>query len=146
MIIKCIENRRSSLAIQDQDGVPETDYIRIGKEYVVYGLCQFDDQIDFCVDEEGISSFPIWCLSPFFEIINPLASRYWLCAIKNNDNGQKGLAFGFPELINDYCFYNNLIDGEEEEVQIFRYWKALMDMEFPNNAINKKRKLAMRNG
>lgn len=138
MIIKCIENKRSFLPIQKQDGVPEREYIRIGKEYVVYGLCQFSDDINFLVYEEGICSFPIWCLYPFFEIINPLASRYWLGSIKNNDENQKGIAFGFPELINDDSFYNNLTDGEEEEDRIFRYYKALMDLEFPNNSIKEK--------
>ncbi|MBA3817051.1 MAG: hypothetical protein H0X29_11150, partial [Parachlamydiaceae bacterium] len=135
MIIKCIENRRSFIPIQEEANIAETDYIRIGKEYVVYGLLQFGDYIKFCVNEETICSYPTWSLYPFFEIINPLASRYWLCSIKNKNKDQKGLAIGFPELINDDSFYNNLTDGEEEEVRIFRYWKALMDLEFPNNVI-----------
>jgi hypothetical protein len=138
MIIKCIENKRSSLPLNKRDGVPDTDYIRIGKEYVVYGLCQFSDDIEFLVYEGSICSYPIWCLSLFFEITNPLVSRYWLGSIKNTDKGQKGVAFGFPELINDYTFYDNLTDGEEEEVQIFRYYRTLMELEFPNNSIKEK--------
>ncbi|MBA3814963.1 MAG: hypothetical protein H0X29_00265 [Parachlamydiaceae bacterium] len=82
MIIKCIENRRSSLTIEEQEGVPDKDYIRIRKEYVVYGILQFGQRIKFCVNEEKICSYPTWCLSSFFEIINPLGSRYWLCSIK----------------------------------------------------------------
>jgi hypothetical protein len=138
MIIKCIENKRSSLPINKQDEVPERAYIRVGKEYIVYGLCQFSDDIDFLVYEESICSFPIWCLSLFFEIINPLASRYWLCSIKENYKDQKGVVVGFPEMIKDDSFYNNLTDGEEEELKIFRYYRKLMDLEFPNNSIKEK--------
>src|ERR1700761_7369102 len=99
MIIKCIENKRSFLPIQEQDGVPERDYIRIGKEYVVYGFLQFGDCIMYCVFEESICSFPTWCSSRFFEITNALASRYWFCSIKNDYKGQKGIVIGFPEMI-----------------------------------------------
>lgn len=82
MIIKCIENRSSFLSEQDRKGVPDVDYVLIGKEYVVYALCHFSQKIKFFVYEESICSYPIWCLSSFFEIINPLASRYWICSIK----------------------------------------------------------------
>lgn len=41
-------------------------------------------------------------------------------------------------MINDYSFYDNLTDGEGEERAIFRKYKALMDVEFPNNTIKEK--------
>ncbi len=138
MIIKCIENKHSLISIQKYTDIAETEYILVGKEYVVYGFCQFGNYIEFCVYEDTICSFPIWCLYPFFEIINPLASRYWLCSIKEDYNDKKGMVIGFPEMIRDDSFYNNLTDGEEEEVRIFRYWKALMDLEFPINVIKQK--------
>lgn len=145
MIVKCVENRISLLpsgVVDKYYNRSETDPITIGQEYVVYALSQFGNSIKYCVFDIEEVSFPVWCISQFFEIVEPRLSRYWIYSIRSNNKAQKGIFLGFLEWVNDPTFYNDLIEAQVSNVNIFSRYKQLMDLEFPRKSITELAKVA----
>lgn len=140
MLVRCMNTNKTSLPkeIQENYSSDDNSLLILGKEYVVYSLAQFYCFIGYWLFEEEKSSIPLWYPSNYFEITNPRLSRYWMCALKKERNIENSLFFSFPEWINDDYFYGSLVDGEEKEVKIFRSYKNLMDLEFPDNSISKR--------
>ncbi len=114
----------------------------IGKQYVVYALSEFYKNIWYCIYDEYCTSYPMWTPSQFFELTDNHLSRHWVFSLKKDssttDVAQEDLRlfFGFPEWATELGFYDRLTDGEEKEVALFKTYKELMDLEFPDSAIS----------
>ena len=106
----------------------------IGKEYVVYALSEYYGSIWYCICDELYTYHPMWIPQLFFELSDNRLSRYWIFSFKE-DSKKNRFFFGFTEWANQLDFYDNLTDGEEREVVIFRSYKELVDLEFPNSLI-----------
>jgi hypothetical protein len=138
MKIKCIENNNSALPVEFLANYSisyEKFPLTIDKEYFVYGLGETDGNIWYCIYDDLCSYYPMWIPFPFFEIIDDRLSRYWVFSF-DEEKGKKCPFLGFPEWANQLDFYDNLTDGKEQEVQIFKSYKELMDLEFPNSSIS----------
>jgi hypothetical protein len=103
-----------------------------GKEYTVYALGKSDGEPLYYLYDEYCSYYPMFHSSPFFEITDNHPSRYWVPS-KSEPN-----FLAYPEWALDDNYYGNLIDDEAGESRIFRHYKALMDLEFPDSTITEK--------
>jgi len=137
MKIKCNKNQTKDLPEeirnrQSYDVLP----LIIGKEYIVYALSEFFNDVWFCIcDENHINSFPMWRPSMFFEVTDSRLSRYWVFSFQEDSNNKKRPFFSYSEWANNDFYYDSLTEDEDIEVEIFETYKKLMDLEFPDNSI-----------
>jgi hypothetical protein len=78
----------------------------------------------------------MWKPAPLFEVARGEISKFW---IYNYDplNIPYETIWAFPEWAkNPYKYYDRLTDCEDVEVEIFKKYKTLMDLEFPNPSVN----------
>jgi hypothetical protein len=106
-------------------------------QYVVYGLTVNDDSIWYYICSEKFKDYPKWNPASLFTVVDPRLSRYWIYQFKKCE----GFAYvqpiiTFPEWANNHPdFYDKLSDGDKEEVTLFGHYKELMDLEFPDPAV-----------
>jgi hypothetical protein len=146
MRIKCILNSGRDLPEDCLD--PAGGFNRdtkfalvIGKEYNVYAITLFLGYVWYFICDEDYVYYPIWNPSPLFEVVDGRLSKYWRYNfIKGNLPVAKSRSiFAFEEWAkNPYRYYDNLTNGNESEVAIFKRYKDLMDLEFPCPSITKK--------
>ena len=138
MLIKCISKTAKSLP-QDllsprSRFTQETEFNLIeSKEYIVYAMTIRMGYVWYYICDESYGYFPIWKPSPLFQVISGKMSRYWIFAFyPETERYISQTLWAYPEWTNKpYQYYDRLSDGEEEEVKIFKQYKALMDVEFP---------------
>lgn len=111
--------------------------VRIGLEtgniYQVYGLIIIQGVINFYICDRLHQDFPVYYPADLFHVIDHHLSRFW---IYNCIKGEESYsAFLFPEAFNDVYFFDKLTDGEKLEIDIFRKYKELMDLEFPDPSV-----------
>ncbi len=145
MKIICRYNR--GLDLPEDCLYPSGGYIRdaefhleINKMYTVYALTIERGYIWYYICDESYTYYPIWKPSPLFDVIDGNISKYWIYNFSRGDNlYETDVTFAFPEWTEDpYDYYDKLSDGEEKEVNIFNKYKALMDLEFPDDSIKEK--------
>jgi len=107
----------------------------VGKEYIVYALSEYYESIWYCICDESYTYHPMWIPEHFFELSDNRLSHYWIFSFKE-DLKKNRFFFGFHEWANQLDFYDNLVDGEKREVQIFKTYKELMDLEFSDSSIS----------
>jgi hypothetical protein len=141
MKIKCAKNKIKDLSeevIKRYDLTSDMPSLIVGKEYVVYAITEFDNNIWYCICEEGPIPDPQWNPSTLFEIKDGRLSRYWIFNFREAQN-KLFPYIGFPEMVNDPSFYDELIDGDSEDnIAVFRKYKELMGLEFPDATVAEK--------
>lgn len=144
MKIKCIYKKWSDVPISVVSSnnliVNESEfYLDLEKEYIVYGMTIRDGCFWYYVCDRLFSYFPRWKPSFFFEVSDPRLSRYWVYSNKKLEDYLKSYPIiTFPEWASNHPdFYDKLSDGNEKEVMIFKSYKELMDLEFPDPSISK---------
>ena len=140
MRIKCIENRVNSLPkyVYDNYSISYTNFsILIDKEYVVYGMTLHLGYIWYYIADEDYSYYPIWNPSPFFQILDGRLSRFWVYSYMKEENADQSVMIAFSKWANDSDFYEKLTDGDKKEIEIFKAYKELLDLEFPDFSITK---------
>jgi len=106
-------------------------YIDLDCEYIVYGITIKDNFIWYYVCDNTFLEYPLWKPSPFFEVVDPRLSRYWIYSYKKVKNYILCPIMTFPEWANNHPdFYDKLTDCEKSELAIFARYKELMDLEF----------------
>lgn len=144
MKIKCIYN--SYLRISEESlpsgyfNERSRDYdfrLDEGAQYTVYGITLKDGLLWYYICDKSFIYYPIWKPSVFFEVVDPCLSRFWIYSFKKFENYISAHPIiTFPEWANNHPdFYDKLSDGEIQEVEIFRAYKKLMDLEFPDKSI-----------
>jgi hypothetical protein len=138
MKIKCIENRVICLPeeiIRNYSTSYSEFSILKGGEYIVYGMTVYLGYIWYYVCDEDYSYYPIWNPSPLFEVVDGRLSRYWTYSYKEGEYAVLRPRWAFLEWTSDPDYYDRLTDGEDREVEIFKNYKELMDLEFPDSSI-----------
>lgn len=129
MIIKCKENNIARVSIE-KIGLSEnqdTDYsfLKIEKEYIVYGIYHTSDSIYFLIDIENCK--PMWVPSFLFSMIESSIPDSWsFNMIKENENYNElhssfGIfsMLGYNELVNNYKHYIGILERNHEELNKF---------------------------
>lgn len=97
----------------------------VGKEYTVYALYQWQQEVWYYICDERYTYYPIQNPAPLFEIVDNRVSKYWRLQLDNHGL----LTLAFEQWFVDPYYYDKLTDQEEREVSIFEKLKGLMDAE-----------------
>ncbi len=140
MLVKCVHNKQKHLP-EDCTPIcadPEWDFwLELNKYYIVYAMTIRSNYVWYYVCDKGISYYPSWKPAPLFEVIDGSISKYWIFSfIQKKEIKYIDTTWAYPEWANaPNTYYGKLTDGDEEEVEIFKQYKRLMDLEFPDPLI-----------
>ena len=136
MIVKCVVSNINLLSssrvktrlkkyILSSDGYLP---LKVGNVFVVYGLVFRDNCLWYllCVSEGDESPTPY--PAEVFEILNAHPSRFW--TVTEKDNGNSEFYLSFKEW--SKSFFERLIDGDPEAVNLFSNYRDKMDNEAKN--------------
>ena len=140
MKVKCIENKVLLLPdeIKKNYSISYPEFsVLVGKEYVVYGMTLNLGYIWYYLCDEHFDYYPVWKPSSFFEVVDSRLSRYWIYSYQVHPDIETYPVIAFPEWANNLDYYDKLTDGDDPEVAIFKTYKELMDLEFPDSSISK---------
>ena len=139
MIVKCIS---TSGKVCPTDSYVYTDFVNSNynltenKLYVVYGMKVFAKYFWYYVVDDSNQPRPLLIPAPLFKIENDRLSKYWEFVFEYEENPLwTRIAWVFPEWAFNPNYYDALYDGSQKEVAIFKKYKLLMDLEFPDTSI-----------
>lgn len=146
MKIKCISNNSNVLpkdlspyeTRKESNENRINDSLKVGKEYVVYGIYISDGYLWYFICDESYFYFPRSHPSMYFEVSDSRMSRFWIFGLEEDEYKERMVPIlSFPEWVNDRYFYGELVeDGPNDpNTEIFDKYKELMDFEFPDAAI-----------
>lgn len=143
MKIKCVFNKAEFLPkdiFEPGAGFENKQFdVDIGKEYIVYGMTLYMSYVWYYLCHENYIYYPFWHPSPLFDVVDNRLSKYWIFSFeRGKDKHTTYTNWVYPEWANDPYYYDKLTDGDEEEVEIFRRYKKLMDVEFPDASVSEK--------
>jgi len=122
--------------------------LKEGQTYIVYAWAIFNNCLWYCISEGNNVFFPMWNPSMIFDIVDNRLSRYWIFNIWSTSvDVEKEIPIcSFPEWANDPYFYTELIEynGNDPNAIIFKKYKTLMDLEFPDPSITEKAEIGDR--
>jgi hypothetical protein len=136
MRLLCESNTGISLAddvrLRSETDRTEFSPLRLGSEYLVYGLMFRARRVDFlvCPDSAG----PCWMPSDLFKVLDPTIPPWRTCLIRQTQ-GYRGLleAFGitaligYDALVSDYEHYEGILERDSVHLQAFFSEKMIMD-------------------
>ncbi len=136
MKVRCIYNEGSHLP-QEMDFNKKISFaLKINKEYFVYAMTIYKGYVWYYLCDESYTYYPSWSPCPLFEVIDGSLSRYWVFSYKQGIYDLEAHAvWAYPEWANDPDYYENLFEKEMKEVEVFRRYKELMYLEFPDKNI-----------
>ncbi|MBN9378089.1 MAG: hypothetical protein BGO14_01245 [Chlamydiales bacterium 38-26] len=141
MKVQCISNSTNGLPqklIEAENYKIDSEfYVKVNKKYTVYGMSQASNNIWYGVSLYNTDDYAVWYPSQLFSIIDSRVSKYWTFSIKEFPLFKR-VIWAFPEWADEMSYYDKLVDGEEEEVEIFKKYKLLMDLEFPDPDVSEK--------
>ena len=107
--------------------------LKENKYYLVYAMKIISHSIWYYIYDELGRNYPDALPNELFEMVDPSMSKYWnftfYCNPKTLENHSLWV---YPEWINDRFYHERLIEGNEEDVKIFKRYQSLMNLEFPN--------------
>jgi len=129
-----IENSEVVERIEKQSKNTNFFDLQIGRRYTVYGIVLFDNYPWYFISLKEKSA-PIYAPKDLFETSDGRISRYWkLSALNLNEIGfencEPSTQLVFKEWSMDPFFFEKLAEGDEETLEIFLRYKALMDSEY----------------
>lgn len=148
MLLRCMHNKISLIDAQSAIGQKlrqsvstDTDAldVTVGALYTVYAIAIREGVLWYFIadDLHEVLSYPLAYASVLFDETDNRVSSCWEVMVQGKDSNRE-VIIAFKEWVNDANFFEHLIDGNLLEVQIFRRYKAFMDMEYPSPSITDK--------
>ncbi len=110
-----------------------------GRQYTVYGMTIWHNYMWYYIADEAYLYYPRWNPAPLFDVVDNRLSKYWVFSFQRGCNESSTYtSIVFPEWANDPYYYDALTDGEEQAVELFKKYKRLMDVEFPDTTVPAK--------
>lgn len=138
MRVKCIFDKTPNSEDSIYQDSLRYEFLEIGKEYNVYGMI-VNEEVRYYICETRQALFPVSRPASLFKILDNHLSRYWIFGFI--EGFKKYPVWIFSEWINEPYFQDSLTDLAEREVQIFKSYKELMDLEFPDSFISEMAQL-----
>lgn len=105
-------------------------YLTVGKIYTVYALMFINNYPLYLICSEYDDECPYSYDPAFFDVVDKRLSSYWELSFSECEKYGCSTSIVFDEWAKDPMFYEELIDGLTERIQIFSHYKKLMDEEF----------------
>ena len=136
MRILCQSNTGASLPdnarCRGETNRTEFEPLKVGEEYIVYGLMFLFSRVDFLVYPDGTG--PCWMPSNLFTVIDSSLPAWRICLTEQVDDYQELLAtfgitaiIGYDALVSDYHHYVGIIERNPAELQRFFAEKQAVD-------------------
>lgn len=128
MKVKCISVKVKS---------PDLEYyIKLDKEYIIYGISIYEDRVNYLICDEFDS--PDWYDAELFRVSNNLLPVEWYYKFYGDDFYLRAI-FGYKELIFDSNHYDNTLECEKKDLDIFyKRKKEIDEYEDLNSPIKKE--------
>jgi hypothetical protein len=136
MKVICLSNQGKDLPLDCRDPrlniTDDTTFpLKIGEEYIVYAMTVFLCHIWYYICDENYSYYPVWHPSPLFKVSDSRISSHWEYGYFGGESARETYPiFAFKEWSSDLYYYDRLTDGVEKDIEVFNYYKHLMDAEF----------------
>ena len=138
MRVRCIRDRIEELPEQIRKWIKPTymnyaddyplNFVK-GNEYIVYGIHFWDNHPFYFLCDSPTDTYPVPHYAGFFEIIDDKLSCGWKLVHQVEKEGYSNTALLYKKWAEDQMFYTNLVEGNEEEIAIFKQYKNEMDKE-----------------
>jgi hypothetical protein len=93
--------------------------VTVGRSYHVYAVTIFLGIAWYYILNDDQHPWPTWTPAPLFDVKDGSLPASWRFGYFRFSNGHEYPILSFPEWSSDHAFYERLVDGEAEEVQIF---------------------------
>jgi hypothetical protein len=114
-------------------------YRNCGESFVVYAMRMNCGYIWYFICQHEKATYPFWYPSPLFTVEDDRISKYWVFTNNiNEDFDYKNYTWAFPEWARDKYFYGQLVEDYPRELEVFKKYKELMYLEFPDPYIDVK--------
>lgn len=101
----------------------------LGKEYTVYGIAFWDNSpLVYIFLDEG-DDYPKPIPMDFFELSVGEVSRCWRLSYFPQGINESSSLLVFKEWAEDPSFYERLVDGSKDAVEVFNKYRLLIDSE-----------------
>jgi len=151
MLVRCLNNKISGVDSQSAIGQKLRQSVGTGTDlldvtvrslYTVYAVAIQDGNPSYFIADDLYESlsYPLAYASILFEEFENCVSSCWKVAVGGEESKTEVL-IAFKEWIDDDRFYENLIDGNDREVALFRRYKVFMDMEYPSPSVTDEAKV-----
>ena len=156
MLIQCVTNNTNQVSSQlplDQELRQSKDAstglrdISIGTLYTVYAVhISVNNRTSYFITDNNYGAlwYPISYESFFFDVIDDRVSSCWALGLQgNNSKLKKGseVLITFKEWVNEEMFFEDLVDGSTREIEVFKQYKAFMDIEYPSPCVTDRAEL-----
>lgn len=112
--------------IFNPDGEIDLD---IGREYKVYGVVFWDNCPWYYICPEDYDEYPKPFSAEFFDVVDDKLSPHWKLSSFSQDEYEASTSLVFDQWAKNPSFYEKLIDGDTETVDLFSKYRNLMDQE-----------------
>lgn len=124
MKVRCVSNSGSFLPKECLDPrwgySSETEFpLTTGRVYVVYAMTTQLAHLWYYVLDDNQLPYPVWQPSPLFDVVDGSLPGDWLINHHRSDNAGFYPLISYPAWANDGFYYERLVDGEPEAVQLF---------------------------
>ena len=101
----------------------------VGREYTAYGVVFWDNSPWYYLCSEDYDEYPKPFASDFFDVVDDQLSPCWkLCHVARGDN-EPVTSLVFDEWSKAPSFYERLIEGDPDAVNLFAKYRIIMDQE-----------------
>ena len=145
MLVRCVSNNIKSVDSQSAIGRELHQSVRthggalnitVGTSYTVYAIAIRNCYPWYFVADDLYEclSYPFAYASAFFVETDVRVSSCWTVGFRGANSKVEGMSevlFTFKEWANDEVFYERLVDGNDDDLELFQKYKDFMDMEYP---------------
>ena len=149
MYVRCVSNNLKSINARSAIGRELYQSVRthgralditVGQTYTVYAIAIRNCYPWYFISDDSSDrpSYPIAHAAAFFIETDVRVSSCWTVGFRGanmKDEGMKEVLFAFKEWVDDEMFFEHLIDGNKNCMELFRQYKEFMDMEFPLSSV-----------
>lgn len=108
----------------------EEDMLEAGREYTVYGIIFRDNAPWYYLCAEEDENYPVPFAAEFFKVSDDRLSSYWKLSVDDRDPEKVLSSLLFAEWAQENpFFYECLLDGYPEAIELFMRYRRLMDQE-----------------
>lgn len=118
--------KRLKKYISMPDGEIDLD---LGREYIVYGVIFRNNCPWYYLCGADDDEYPKPYSSQLFEIIDDRLSSHWKLSSYFLGENKVTTSLAFADWARDLSFYERLVDGESEAVQIFAQYRKMINQE-----------------
>ena len=103
--------------------------LEVGREYPVYGVVFWDNSPWYYLCSEDYDKYPKPFAAEFFNVLDDKLSSFWKLSAMDQGKGEILSSLVFDEWAKDSTFYERLVEGDPEAVDLFAKYRKEMDKE-----------------